>query len=707
MDPNDPQRIITTTTTTTFTMTRDIAKGICQQFMDARLIENAVDPASTVFKDRGIYALTPKGLHVLERFITKNGIAADHLVRVFTQQPICMRLLHLERRISDDDLIVSRPVLEVVFRRFVGTKSPNYVVEAAEVARAVQQGQARPFQDAVRPPMNFDRSSGVEMQDLGEKLKNGSILLTRHVFSSSGAIDWLCDFSTCCCRDEAAELLAHFVRYGFISLHWDRTKSDHSVTVMQASNTSKSAGAGNGSQNANDSKAGRSTDGHIEAEFRWGPKVTYRVTEEGRRLVQWDGAGGNSKVSGEAAAAANKKKISAEYTAEEDSLGSARGVFAQNNGSTNTINNSVSPQAAIGGAEWSLAGGMGVGSALDSQLLGKMSLKDLFDLDLLANSDSAWSKEGQHSSTTRLRAILEDIRLRALFREYLKNNYCEENLGFWLDVQDFRRRFSTTSSAIGGGAAGSGAAGGSSAAGSASSDTASSNAKSRKPLLRGVTGGFGGGSSNSNNAHSGTGTASNAMEAHQNDLNIAAVNIYRLYLAPQSPSELNIDHNLRADVVNFITKCADEAGIPLSTLSAPRGLYSSTGAPLSSIVSPGGGSVASGASGSAATIGALSYGHSHAGNGSPSQSPDPNASPDSAHHMERIMILPLRATQVQTLLRYYERIQDHIFRLMATDQVPKFIRTPEFLMLLKGNGGVSRVAKLFVALDVRPSRPNG
>lgn len=47
------------------------------------------------------------------------------------------------------------------------------------------------------------------------------------------------------------------------------------------------------------------------------------------------------------------------------------------------------------------------------------------------------------------------------------------------------------------------------------------------------------------------------------------------------------------------------------------------------------------------------------------------------------MHLPLRATQVQTLLRYYERIQDHIFRLLATDQVPKFIRTPDFLSILK------------------------
>jgi len=37
------------------------------------------------------------------------------------------------------------------------------------------------------------------------------------------------------------------------------------------------------------------------------------------------------------------------------------------------------------------------------------------------------------------------------------------------------------------------------------------------------------------------------------------------------------------------------------------------------------------------------------------------------------------ATQLQTMIRLYERIQTHVFRLMATDSVPKFIKTPKFL----------------------------
>ncbi|WAQ86504.1 hypothetical protein PtA15_7A230 [Puccinia triticina] len=58
-DPNDPSRIVTTATTT-FSMNRDIAKGICQHFIDARLIENAAEPLNPTFKERGIYQITPK-----------------------------------------------------------------------------------------------------------------------------------------------------------------------------------------------------------------------------------------------------------------------------------------------------------------------------------------------------------------------------------------------------------------------------------------------------------------------------------------------------------------------------------------------------------------------------------------------------------------------------------------------------------------------
>jgi len=43
----------------------------------------------------------------------------------------------------------------------------------------------------------------------------------------------------------------------------------------------------------------------------------------------------------------------------------------------------------------------------------------------------------------------------------------------------------------------------------------------------------------------------------------------------------------------------------------------------------------------------------------------------------------LNATQLQNMIRLYERIQAHVFRLMATDSVPKFVKTTSFHRLLE------------------------
>ncbi|KAM0793712.1 hypothetical protein ACM66B_001137 [Microbotryomycetes sp. NB124-2] len=545
-DPNDPQRIVTTTTTTTFSMSRDIAKGICQHFMDARLIENAADPTSQTFKDRGIYQITPKGLHVLERFITKNGISADHLVNVFTSQPICMKLLHLERRQSDDEIHVTRSVIDVVFRRFAGGRHPNYITEPHDVRGGPTQ--AKPFQEHVRPSETFDRGGGVELQDVTEKGKTGQLVVVKQVFAASAGVEWLVDYSTCCCREEAAELLAHCARYGLITLYVDRSKAGDRISVAEV----------------------RGSNGG-EGEYRHGPRILYRITEEGRRAA----LGQSQKVASPAATGNESQKSS--------SATRAPGIKLERTASSKSDEDHELRKRAIDRSQQSndtsFAGGTGLSGVAESAIVTRQAVAELFKNDFSESAVASWAKD-QHSTTARLRAILDEPALRALFRDFLRANYCDENLGFWIDVSDFRRRFSTTSSAVGG---------------------ASQAANKKK-----------------------TGTASNAMETHQQNLVAAALHIYNTYLAPMSPNELNIDHNLRADVVNYVNRSLAEAG------------------PANHVV----------------TRSATSSGE------------EPESVP------------PLRATQVQTLLRMYERIQEHIFRLLATDQVPRFVRTESFLRLM-------------------------
>lgn len=201
-------------------MTREMAKAMSQHFMDARLIENATDPSSNLFKDRGVYVLTPKGLHVLERFISKNGINSDHLQNVFATQPICIKLLHLERRSADDEIIVTQSVITALFRRFVG-RQPNYPppINGAQDAFQVYN----------------ERSKGVPLSDVTEKaqpLLGKGQQLHKYCFAAVTALEWLCDFTSVVGREEAAEMAAQFVRFGLITLVSDKRKNNDSAIIF-------------------------------------------------------------------------------------------------------------------------------------------------------------------------------------------------------------------------------------------------------------------------------------------------------------------------------------------------------------------------------------------------------------------------------------------------------------------------------------------
>ncbi|KAI0092553.1 regulator of G protein signaling [Irpex rosettiformis] len=477
-DPREPSRIVTTTTTTTFSMSRDMAKAMCQHFMDARLIENAADPGSSLFKERGVYVLTPKGLHVLERFMSKNCMSGDeNLIRVFQTQPICMKLLHLERRSADDEIIVSSGVVTAVFRRFVG-RQPNYL------------------------PTNFDslngfdkyneRSNGVALMDVTEKAAIGKPAVThKNCFSAVSGLEWLCDFTSVIGREEAAEMAAQFVRYGLITLVSDKRRNNDSAIIF----TVRGAPGGPNSSIAQ------------HGEFRCTNKAIYKITDEGRRMARWD--------------------------------------HSEHRDSPNSSTTAVSTAA--------------------------RSSEDISSTtEGAANGKDGERRSRRENNTERLKHIIDEPRLQSLFREYLRQNYCEENLSFYLEVQEFKRKFNITSSAV----------------------AAPSNGRGK--LTPGQA----------------------AMERHHESLVQTAVQIYNTYLAPSSTGELNIDHGLRSELSVYVSDL-----ITGLTGKAFQGRF------------------------------------------------------------ELEQAAGFNATQLQAMIRLYERIQTHVFRLMATDSVPKFIKTPRFLAL--------------------------
>lgn len=185
-------------------------------------------------------------------------------------------------------------------------------------------------------------------------------------------------------------------------------------------------------------------------------------------------------------------------------------------------------------------------------------------------------KNQKESNTDRLRFILNEPAVRSLFRDFLRTNFCEENLTFWLEVEDFKRKFNTTSSARGG-------------------------ADSYRSQGKGTPG-------------------QAAMEKHHDSLIQIAFVIYNKYLAPSSQCELNIDHGLRGELVGYLSQVMTDV-----------------------------------------------TGKSFQGRVEPEQA------------------AALSATQLQTMIRLYDRIQMHVFRLMATDSVPKvsdFVAGHDYLINL-------------------------
>ncbi|GAC93090.1 hypothetical protein PHSY_000651 [Pseudozyma hubeiensis SY62] len=582
-DPNEPSRVVTTTTTTTFSMNRDMAKGICQHFMDARLIENAGDTTNPIFKDKGVYMLTPKGLHILERFITKNGINGDHLLKVFSSQPICMKLLHLERRISDDELLVNTPVLEVIFRRFVG-RSPNYDTSSGA-------GVKHDHADAT-----VDRTLGIEMADVQEKVKGHGLRTVQHTFNSMGALDWLCDFTTVCGKDEAAEIMAHFQRLGLIHLVIDKSKremepyDDRDVIIR-----------------VEDGRGGTS-DGHFRCHY----KSIYGVTDKGRQVARWDGADTPPSLGSPARDIAHRPNDAIAVHSGKHSMSQAsRDADSTSSQDSRNARQPSTKLRAERGSTPAAASPAGIGQGL--------------------HDSSSYSS--RDSNTNRLKNILEEPALRSLFREFLRQNFCEENLSFWLDVQDFKRRFHTTSSAV-----------------AVQTPVKDHKGGVGRRLGRSVTGA----ANKDKNEQDSQGLT--AMEKHQQDLVSMAVVIYDTYLAPSSPCELNIDHNLRTELILYMNKVLAEAKVSSASIHSAS--------PSASTTQLNAGSVGSDAP------------HGYTGEGA-------SIEERKAAVVSKRLRVPLHASQLQVMVRLYERIQDYIFRLMATDSVPRFIKDARFIQLVR------------------------
>lgn len=178
-----------------------------------------------------------------------------------------------------------------------------------------------------------------------------------------------------------------------------------------------------------------------------------------------------------------------------------------------------------------------------------------------------------HSHWYKLRQILEDPLLRMYFRDFLKSQYCEENVNIWVDFYTLRKK-------------------------------CNKGGVSSRELLR------------------------------------DGYSIYDTYLAPDAPSEVNINHALKQEIIAYIANNF--------TVHHP---------------------------------GSNTEGHYHpstlTGGGVPFGA---NAFQPAGQQMT--VIVNGHATQcLRSLLKLYERVNEHICRTMAQDAIPRFIKTEKYHQL--------------------------
>lgn len=211
-DPKDSSRVVTTTTTTTFSMAKEMARSVCQKFLEAKFIES-VEGKFDFQNKSSVWQLTPKGIHILERFCSRNGIQSAHVRAVIDSNRNPRQLVILERNTETDKLHHDEQTVEIIFRRFVG---------------ATVNETASSDSDSIH---EFSKC------DVGVRMMKHKPTATRpydHVFTGKATVDWLMDCCTMVDRREGHELGSLFLELGLIAHVDPRNEKNGFIASKQA-----------------------------------------------------------------------------------------------------------------------------------------------------------------------------------------------------------------------------------------------------------------------------------------------------------------------------------------------------------------------------------------------------------------------------------------------------------------------------------------
>lgn len=395
-DPTNPSRLIATRTTTTFSMDYGTAKNLIQQFLSARLIVSATDPTNWTVKDKGLWSPTLKGKFVLEEFtietqVEMSATLMEALNILFDSSKInsASRLITLDRLIENDDQITfSRPNMTATFRAMMANLPHD--------------------------PLMVDEFGGIE------KCK---LVKYQYTFLGPLCIEWLCNRLTVTCCEEAESVASEFVLFGWIAQVLDKADKRH---------------------------FSRSNEHHYSTSFfKTDRNAIYYVTERGCVITGWkalsntmqnDSNPSGLSLESDSSSSTDKKlkrgaimKLPLSVTLSiQDSQSDVSSVDLARHGPlttspsmTSSISNetTVVPPSTSGTEQRQKQQHRRAILNQSQQRPPSMSITDS-SASYTSNDNSQW---------TRLTQILETPLLRMYFRDFLRANYCVENINFWVD----------------------------------------------------------------------------------------------------------------------------------------------------------------------------------------------------------------------------------------------------------------------------------
>jgi hypothetical protein len=466
------------TTTTTLNMSRDMAKALIQQFLWTRLIENSVESQNRTYRDKGIWRLNSKGLCVLQEFCTKKKIDIGRFVNHVDASARLIFLIRIERLLGNDHLnckmeyltclftimIASLPLrhnynnsindnisntssMQYISSRYLDSYSEDghYVCSSDSELSNSSVSRGSTFSDyfphiqvlpndllvgvSYRYPKQFNLKQPFQQQ--GALLQNmnpsSNKFKMRAIFSSLVCCDWLVEYCTVASNDEAESIMTEFLSLGWITFYEERYRYKEQVE------SSKS--------------------------------IALNLTGDGIKVVV--------DVSLEKY---NELRLRQQQQAENDSR-EKRYFFASSSSSNQTDDSSFSCKSSTftylqrDDRSNSIKPKVCLPALLHTNSLFASSLCDFgfsstyFDFktsvfstelsttlyvtqvpmksspvsSLPRTPDSPAPSFNGISNLIRLKIVLNDVRYRSLFRDFLDNDYCVENLDFWIDYDNFHR----------------------------------------------------------------------------------------------------------------------------------------------------------------------------------------------------------------------------------------------------------------------------